>query len=224
MDISIAQLSKYLGVSLTTIERWIRQGKFPVAQKGSTYTFQARDLKKWAAKNNFTLNLEPPRDPAPQNEAEVELSAAMDAGGVYHDIEGTDVPSVLEACIDRIEAVPADFKGDLLEQVLKREQALSTGVGNGMAVPHPRTPLGYLAEPLVATCFLNVPVDYKALDQKPVSILFFILCPELKFHLHLLSSLSFCLRDRPFCEFLRTCPDKSGLIEQVHSLKLSEGI
>ncbi|WP_321493756.1 PTS sugar transporter subunit IIA [uncultured Desulfobacter sp.] len=223
MEILISELCKSLGVSRTTIERWIRQGKLPVSKTGRTYSFHARDLKNWATKNHISLNLEPRSAQGSDTKVQISLSAALDAGGVYHDIEtGPDVPSVIAACVERITAVPDDFKGDLVLQLVKREEALSTGVGGGVAIPHPRTPLGYLEQPMVAACFLKQPVDYHALDNRPVSILFFILFPELKYHLHLLSSLSFCLRNRPFSDFLQTCPEKSELIKKIDALHLAE--
>jgi len=223
MEILISELCKSLGVSRTTIERWIRQGKLPVSQKGRTYSFHARDLKNWAAKNHISLNLKPRPVQGPEAEMQVSLSTAFETGGVYHDIDtGPDVPSVINACVERIKAVPDNHKTDLARQLIKREEALSTGVGGGIGIPHPRTPLKYLEQPMVATCFLKHPVDYHALDKQPVSTLFFILFPELKFHLHLLSSLSLCLRNRQFSEFLKTCPEQSELIEKIDALHLTQ--
>ncbi|NWH05870.1 PTS sugar transporter subunit IIA [Desulfobacter latus] len=223
MEILISELCKSLGVSRTTIERWIRQGKLPVSQKGRTYSFHARDLKNWAAKNHISLNLTP--RPAQGSEAEtpVSLHTALKTGGVYHDIDtGPDVPSVINTCVKKIKAVPDDFKADLTQQLLEREKALSTGLGGGIAIPHPRIPLDYIEHPMVAACFLKTPVDYHALDNQPVSTLFFILFPELKFHLHLLSALSLCLRNRQFSEFLKTRPKQSELIEKIDTLHLTQ--
>ncbi|WP_020590256.1 PTS sugar transporter subunit IIA [Desulfobacter curvatus] len=225
MEILITELCKSLGVSRTTIERWIRQGKLPVFKKGRTYSFHAGDLKNWAEKNHISLNLTPRPAQGPDTEVTVSLSTALEAGGVYHDIDtGPDVPSVINACIQRIKAVPDNHKADLAQQLVKREEALSTGVGGGIAVPHPRTPLNYIEQPTVAVCFLKNPVDYHALDNQPVSTLFFILFPELKFHLHLLSSISLCLRNRQFSEFLKTCPEQSMLIEKIDALHIAEKI
>jgi len=222
MEILISELCKSLGVSRTTIERWIRQGKLPVSQKGKTYSFHARDLKIWAAKNHMSLNLTPRPDQGPETETQVSLHTALETGGVYHNIDtGPDVPSVITACVEKIKAIPDDFKRDLTQQLVKREEALSTGIGEGIAIPHPRTPLEYIEKPMVAACFLKNPVDYHALDNQPVSTLFFILFPELKFHLHLLSSLSQCLRNRQFSEFLKTCPEQRELIKKIDTLHLT---
>jgi PTS system nitrogen regulatory IIA component len=219
MELSLFELSKYLGVEQNTIARWIRQGKLPVSQKGSVYRFPIRDLKKWAAKHNISLNLEKQGLPEQETDPLVSLSKAVQNGGLYFDIPGDDVKSVLFASLERIATIPDDFKTDLLTRLIEREQALSTGIGNGIAIPHPRVPLGYLNDPLVAICFLETLVDYQAMDQQPVGVLFLILCPDLKFHLHLLSTLSFCLRDKSFTQFLKSRPDPKVLMEKIEAFQ-----
>lgn len=219
MEFSISELSKHLGVAQSTIERWVRQGKLPVSKYGAGYSFQTSDLKKWAAKRNISLNLDNQGRPEKEIHPKFALSAAVKNGGLYVNIQGNDVSSVLKSSVDRINSIPTDFKIDLYERLLEREQALSTGIGNGIAIPHPRIPLGYLGEPQVVACFLENPVDYNALDGLPVHLLFFILCPDLKFHLHLLSSLSFCLRDQEFVNYLSSGPDLASLIEKIEALQ-----
>jgi len=53
-----------------------------------------------------------------------------------------------------------------------------------------------LPVPKIALCFLSQPIDFGALDGKPVQILFTIISPTIRMHLHLLSKLAFCLRDQ----------------------------
>ncbi|HSH68470.1 MAG TPA: PTS sugar transporter subunit IIA, partial [Deferrisomatales bacterium] len=54
----------------------------------------------------------------------------------------------------------------------------------------------HVARPTATLCFLEKPIDFKALDGKPVHILFTLVSPTVKGHLHLLSRIAFCLRDR----------------------------
>jgi mannitol/fructose-specific phosphotransferase system IIA component (Ntr-type) len=71
----------------------------------------------------------------------------------------------------------------------------STGVGDGIALPHVRNPAVLeLATPMVCLCFLEAPVEFNALDGKPVNTLFVPLSPDVRIHLHLLSRISFALR------------------------------
>ncbi len=224
MELSVFELSKHLGVATNTIERWVRQGNLPVSKKGRNFRFRSSDLEKWAIKHNIKLSLLNKEKPKKEVQPVLSLSEAVQSGGVYYDIPGNDVESVLEAAIAEIVKIPEDFKIDLLERLIERENALSTGIGNGFAIPHPREQLSYLENPIVCICFLKHPVDYNALDNKPVSTLFFILCPELKMHLHLLSSLSFCLKDNEFTAFLESKPDLDQLIEKIDALHKTDPV
>jgi nitrogen PTS system EIIA component len=219
MELTLVELSKSMGVEKNTVARWIRQGKLPVSQKGAVYRFPTRDLKKWASKHNISLNLEQQSRPEKKDNPPLSLSKAVQNGGLYFDIPGEDVKSVLAASLEKIPTIPDTSKSDLLDRLIEREKALSTGIGNGIAIPHPRVPLEYLNDPLVAICFLETPVDYQAMDQQPVAVLFLILCPDLKFHLHLLSTLSFCLRDNSFVQFLKSRPDPKALMEKIEALQ-----
>jgi PTS system nitrogen regulatory IIA component len=224
MELSVFDLSKYLGVAPNTIERWLRQGKLPISQKGANYRFDKNELKKWASQHNINLKFLDKDGPEKPRESVIPLSTAVQNGGVYFDIKGNDVNSVLKACVEKFCDIPDDFKTDLLDRLIEREKALSTGIGNTIAIPHPREHLGYLTRPLVSVCFLEHAVDYKALDNQNVSTLFFLLCPSLKLHLHLLSALSFCLRNNQFINFLKSRPDSVSLVKKIEVLQKANPI
>ncbi|MCF8093422.1 MAG: PTS sugar transporter subunit IIA [Desulfotignum sp.] len=221
MTLSVFDLSTYLGVNPDTIKRWVRQGKLPVLPKGADLRFQKKDLEKWAALHNIRLNLTDKKSAEKQTPVDIPLSQALQNGGIYCDIPGNDVAAVLASCVKKIPQVPDDFKPDLLDRLVERENAFSTGVGNGMAIPHPRQQLSYLPHPMITVNFLSHPVDYNALDGRPVSILFCILCPSLQYHLHLLSALSFCLKDADFVAFIKSRPQMDQLVEKTMILQKS---
>jgi PTS system nitrogen regulatory IIA component len=56
----------------------------------------------------------------------------------------------------------------------------------------------HVQRPLVTLCFLEKPVEFGALDGQPVHTLFTLISPTVKAHLHLLSRLTFALRDAEF--------------------------
>jgi PTS system nitrogen regulatory IIA component len=134
----------------------------------------------------------------------------MARGGVTFDVTGTDVHSTLRAVLDSI-SLPVPFdKEELLERLLAREALASTGIGGGIAIPHPRKPLENIPDGgVIATCFLKSPADYCAVDQKPVFVLFLMLSPTTKRHLELLSRLSYCLGN----------PSISGILPNVRERK-----
>src|SRR4030095_7668629 len=65
----------------------------------------------------------------------------------------------------------------------------------------------YVARPLVTLCFLERPIEFGALDGQPVSVLFSLISPSTRAHLHILSQPSFALHDEHFREtVLRRSP------------------
>lgn len=123
----------------------------------------------------------------------------MQAGGIYYRIGGTDKESVLRAVVETLrlpEEVDREF---LLRVLLAREALESTGIGEGIAIPHVRNPVVlHVTRPLITLCFLEQPVEFGALDGKPVSIVFSLISPTVRAHLRLLSRLSFALQDPTF--------------------------
>jgi PTS system nitrogen regulatory IIA component len=88
----------------------------------------------------------------------------------------------------------------------------STAIGDGIAIPHVRNPIVlHVPRSMVTLCFLERPVDFGALDGKPVHCLFTMVSPTVRAHLHLLSRLAFALRDAGFLEIVR----RQGLRDQI---------
>jgi PTS system nitrogen regulatory IIA component len=98
--------------------------------------------------------------------------------------------------------LPAEVDREFLYEVLLAREALaSTAIGDGIAIPHVRNPvILHLERPLVTLCFLERAVDFGALDGQPVGTLFTLISPTVRAHLHLLSRLSFALRNPRFRE------------------------
>ena len=109
----------------------------------------------------------------------------------------------------------------IFDVLLERERLGTTGVGNGIAIPH-----GKLAE--VKQMFglfarLENPVDFEAIDEQPVDLIFLLLAPEGAGadHLKALARVSRLLRDRAICEKLRGADQAEAiyalLTDRAHS-------
>jgi PTS system nitrogen regulatory IIA component len=217
MELELETLAASLNLAPATVERWIRQGRLPVRQKGSQCIFSQSSLKKWAVTNRLTFV---PKGPGSMEQTENRvdtLSDTIERGGIFYDIEGDSIEAVLHSVVSRITCFETpDRKQSILESLVAREQLMSTGIGRGVAIPHPRTPLGEIDIPaLISVCFLNTPIDYKALDHRPVFVLFVLVCPSAKSHLQLLARLSYCLREESFVDFLRHIPDQDAFYAKI---------
>jgi PTS system nitrogen regulatory IIA component len=88
-------------------------------------------------------------------------------------------------------------------------------MGDGIAIPHVRSPLVLGVEcASITLCFLQRPVEFGALDARPVGILFSMISPTVRFHLQLLSRLAFALHDPEFrAAVLRKAPPEDILTQ-----------
>lgn len=216
MKLTIHEIAQSLYLPLGTVRRWIRQGRIPIHKSGSGFVFNEAILNKWAAAHNLTFS-PPQKGHEKQPDPELEnLSSAIQRGGIFYDVKGKDVASTLKAAVEDIIVLTNHSKEMLYQQLLERENLTSTGIGKGIAIPHPHHPLPDADyRPFITTCFLEKPIEFAALDSKPVFVLFILLCPSVKSHLHLLSRLAFCIRDDSFVDFLKTCPSPDKLLLKI---------
>lgn len=91
----------------------------------------------------------------------------------------------------------------LLEAIIERERLGSTGVGDGVAIPHARVP--GLKRAVGAFARLQKPVDFDAVDDRPCDLVFMLLAPEREGsdHLRALAQVSRAFRQARFREDLR---------------------
>ena len=101
----------------------------------------------------------------------------------------------------------------LVADIMARESLGSTGIGDGVAIPHVRNPVVlHVNEPVVTLSFLDSPIDFHAIDGKPVNILFTLISPTVKMHLHLLSRLVFILHNPAFKAALKRQASRDELL------------
>lgn len=216
MKLGFDKTAQSLGLPQETLDRWIRQGRIPVQKQGGFCVFSRSTLEKWADQRKLTLDLQEDTLQEPKTLQPESLIGALERGGFVFDIECDDATSALTAAVDRLAIVPVKFKKSLLKRLLEREGLSSTGIGKGVAIPHPRSPVADALEmPVIATCFLKKPVDFDAVDDRPVFVMFIILSPDVKIHLHLLSRLAYCLRNDAFVDFLKSTPEPTQVIEKI---------
>ena len=105
-------------------------------------------------------------------------------------------------------------RATVFDSLFARERLGSTGLGQGVAIPHGR--IAKLAAPVGAFLRLKEPIPFEAPDARPVDLLFFVLVPEkaTEAHLQILAALAEMFADDTMRKRLRSIPDASA----VHQL------
>jgi PTS system nitrogen regulatory IIA component len=210
-----------LGVSEKMLFRWARQGVIPAFEKEGGLRFGKKAVAVWAKSRGMTLKKQRPSGSRDDLfEPNVGLLQAMRRGGFFFDIAGSDIPSVFRTIIEKVD-LPEGVDGkELFRRLLDRERLASTGIGNGIAIPHPRHPFQSAPEGgMICTCFLKEGIDFSAVDNQEVSVLFVMLSPNTKLHLHLLSRLSFCLHESVLISELDGSRDEKSLLESIEAIE-----
>jgi nitrogen PTS system EIIA component len=199
MKLTVRDAAQMLNVSEKSVYRWIKQGVIPAYQINDQYRFNRAELLEWATSRKISVSPEIFAEPEGGDTPPPQLSEALVAGGIYYRMGGSDKASVLQAVVE-VMKLPDEVDRNFLYQVLLAREALgSTGIGDGIAIPHVRNPIVlHVVRPMVTLCFLERPVEFGALDGRAVSTLFTLISPTVRAHLHLLSRLGFALRDKDF--------------------------
>jgi PTS system nitrogen regulatory IIA component len=103
----------------------------------------------------------------------------------------------------------------LLDSLLIREKMGSTGIGNGIAIPHGRLAINAGVVAVIATS--KDPVNFDAIDNRPVDIFIALFVPEenCQAHLHTLQSIAALFSDKVFCKQVRKCQTSLELYQLV---------
>ena len=103
----------------------------------------------------------------------------------------------------------------IFNNLVSRERLGSTGIGEGIAIPHCR--LEGLDRVIGVLMTLEEPVDFDAIDNQPVDLVFALIVPKeaTSEHLELLSQLAERFNDSTFCARLRQCEDPATLYQRM---------
>jgi PTS system nitrogen regulatory IIA component len=207
MELNVRDAARLLGTPEKQVYRWIDEGEIPFYKINDQPRFNRAELLEWATSRRLPVSVDVFR--ANGDEAAASFTEALKTGGVHARVPGVDRESVLRAVVGTLRLPPTTDPESIVEVMLARETMGSTGIGDGIAIPHVRNPmvLNGLA-PSIGLCYLANPIPFDAVDGKPVHTIFWIISPTIRTHLQLLARLSWALHDPGFrAAVLRRAPE-----------------
>lgn len=232
MDLTIKDVAELLNVSETTIRRWLTAGKIPAYRINHQYRFSHIEIENWM----MSCKVKQEGGPSFFNEKQIYplseegqesslrgglqhfcLYRALHQGDVFINIYGNTKEELIRGTTKAI-APKLNVDAEVLSELLiDREKLMPTSLNNGIAVPHTRDFLRKGPLDMVFVVYPKDPIEYGALDGKPVHALFFLFAGNDKGHLQLLAKLAHLGSNNKSLEFLRTKPNKKALLDFIRN-------
>ena len=131
------------------------------------------------------------------------------------DLKATDKKGVLEELVASVAAFSNAGPEEMVRVLLDRERLGSTGIGNGIGIPHGK--LKGLEKLLLGFGISRKGVDFESMDNRPTYLFFLLITPEDSTgpHLKLLARISKILKSVPFREKLMNAADQDEIFELI---------
>ncbi len=224
MQLTLRQVASYLGVPEPTVRRWIGSRALPAHRVSERLYCNAIELWEWAVEQGIPVSRSLLEQAQRAPDTVPPLATLVAEGGVHRDVGGATRADVLRNVV-AVLPLPEDVDREFLVAVLEAREAMgSTGIGDGIAIPHVRNPiLLHVTRSFVALCLLRQPVEFDALDGQPVSTLFLVVSPSVPAHLRILAQLGFVLRDPELRGLLRAAAPTEAILARIAGLEASSG-
>ncbi|AAD18214.1 PTS sugar transporter subunit IIA [Chlamydia pneumoniae] len=217
MDLKLDEVASLLDVSEHTVLQWLKEGAIPSYSMNNEYRFSREEIENWLLHNQALMIQERGEDKEALKDLSLKYSLykAIHRGGVLCDVV---VHSKEEALQYASKYIAQKFQLDesvLFEMLSHRENLMSTGIGEGIALPHAKDFLINAYYDIVVPMFLAEPIEYGALDGKPVGILFFLFACQDKSHLNLVNKIVHLGMSLNARSFFKNYPNKDQLLAYV---------
>ena len=165
--LTIEEVAKYLRVSDRTVYDWAQKGEIPAGKIGTVWRFKKSEVENWV---NERLSS---GYGARKVDTAIEVSKILSPNRVVFINQSSKQDALTELAGVLATASQVKRADELLNEILKREELMSTAIGRGIAIPHVR--LSSVSDLVMAVGICKTPViDFQTLDDKPVNLLIMI--------------------------------------------------
>lgn len=196
MDLSIKDISHLLMLPEKEVLQLIKKKEIPFQLLHDKVVFNKQQTIEWALGRSLPINVSGHQK---LSEYHIEtLGILLDKNSFHYNCELTEA-AYIEQMVSQIN-FEKNVDKEIIVQLLKsRESMMSTAIGNGISLPHPRVPLMVgRNKPLINFFFATKPLELKSIDGKPVHTLILLISQTIKQHLSLIAHLSFLLSKETF--------------------------
>lgn len=228
MDLKIKDVADLLNVSEKTIRRWLADGKIPAYRINQQYRFSRLEVEDWvinqklgnksheiSSEQKNEEDGDSPDSSTTRGNQQFSLYRSLHKGNVINNVPGRTKEEVIRTTMKMI-AKDLNLDADVLtELLLDREKMHPTALNRGIGIPHTRDFLLSSSYDVVTIVFPENPLQYGALDGKPVHTLFFLFACDDKHHLHLVAKIAHFCSQPATLELLQRKPNKEELLKYI---------
>ena len=165
--LTIEEVAKYLRVSDRTVYDWAQKGEIPAGKIGTVWRFKKSEVENWVNERlSSSSNTK-------RTDASVQVKNILSPDRVVFITQSAKRDALTELANVLADAPQVKRGDELLSEILKREELMSTAVGRGIAIPHVR--LSSVTDLVMAVGVCRTPLsDFQTVDDKPVNLLIMI--------------------------------------------------
>lgn len=141
----------------------------------------------------------------------MKITDALQKEAIIVELTATDKKGVLEELVSPVAKIAGVHQEEMVRVLLDRERLGSTGIGEGVGIPHGK--LKGLESLALGFGISRKGVDFESIDNRPTYIFFLLITPENStgLHLKLLARISKILKSVPFKESLLSATDRDDI-------------
>jgi PTS system nitrogen regulatory IIA component len=180
--LTIEEVARYLRVSERTVYDWAQKGEVPAGKIGTVWRFKKTEIENWVNDRLSANNLNPQFNT-------IHIATVISPDRIVF-LNHSAKKDALLALTDNLAAAPqVKNRQELAQEILKREELMSTAMGRGIAIPHVR--LSSVTDLVVSVGISQTDIiDFQTLDDEPVRLIFMIAAAYNQ-HAYYLQTLSF---------------------------------
>lgn len=164
--LTIEDVAKYLRVSDRTVYDWAQKGEIPAGKIGTVWRFKKSEIENWV-----NARLSP--DTMKQQEANIQVKNFLSPDRICFINQSSKHDALVQLADVLGNAPQVKNAPELTQEILKREELMSTAIGRGIAIPHVR--LASVTDLVMAVGVCKKPIeDFQTIDDQKVNLLFMI--------------------------------------------------
>jgi PTS system nitrogen regulatory IIA component len=188
--LTIEEVARYLRVSDRTVYEWAQRGEIPAGKIGTVWRFQKSAIQKWV---NERLSS---KSKAESHHTPVQVKNILSPERIIFINRSTKHDALVELAETLSSAPQVKNPQELCDEIIRREELMSTAIGRGLAIPHVR--LASVTDMVMAVGISRTDIiDFQIIDDIPVRILIMVAAAynQHSYYLQALSFLSLRLKN-----------------------------